>query len=150
MESAGARARSWMKKIKIHFSLTHVATATHHAAHTAYKGLRYLKSCTRLESLEIDARVIPEKLTACWLSYPVPDVLSLISNDVGKDGVEVLFGDEQKHYQWGTLYQRSSNAYVMDDVKAKTGRDLRMISMTKELVSKALLKVVAEFAETGS
>ena len=135
MESAGARARSWITSIKIHFSLNPVAARTSHAAQTAYKGLRYLKSCTRLVRLEIDARIIPYEYKACWLSFPVVNPFGLIFDHANQAVKNVQFGPEERNH-W--KIPRHHFLYPDFQQRGNTSEDKRMIAMTKRMVSKAI------------
>ena len=99
--SIGKDARSWLKKIRIHFSLNYNLNRTdaHEkaAALRAYKTLRYLLSCPHFEHLEINARVKPiDRPNFLRLSYPVLDPKAIFLSTNPPDTVDMSSFGQRK------------------------------------------------------
>ena len=76
MEAIGHRSRGCLRRLRIHYTST--TKKDSQASLRAYKSLRYLLDCSSLQSLEINARCVPEGLERCWLSSPTQDPLDYI------------------------------------------------------------------------
>ena len=135
-ESVGYRARQWLTKLKIHYTLAHKTKteSSSSAVNTAYKGLRYLLSCERLQHLEINARVVPLKLKTAWLEYPVLNPLSVILQSHKPLVPGLAFGPEE----------RSGEIRKFTYDWEKSEQDCKQADATQNTLLRALGKVSLE------
>ena len=77
LQAVGIDARRKLTKVSFHYSIPRQTRNIRGSGSRAFKGLRWLLSCTNLQSLKLDARYVPMGADHCWWSYSVCDAQDL-------------------------------------------------------------------------
>ena len=71
LQVIGIKYRKMLTKIRFHYSLPACTEYVAEPGWRAFRGLRWLISCTNLKTLEINGRYVPSGVKHCWWSFPI-------------------------------------------------------------------------------
>ncbi|KAG8527433.1 uncharacterized protein KY384_007585 [Bacidia gigantensis] len=131
MQSIGAEYRQVIKRLRIHFSSYASQKNQRQAVVRAFKGFRYVLSCTSLEKLEINVR-FADGYRRSWLSYAVKEPQQLLFH--GSVAQNVEFEEAQR-------CGRTFRNVIYEDLDASLDAQ---VDNVKRTLTEALHEVVRE------